>query len=66
MQTKSIETENNCLKPSPLDLFGDVIVTHSEIFEWVHVITYGKFSGKLLDWYVKNYNFIPMTPTLRG
>lgn len=38
-----------------LDLFGEVIITHHDIFMWVCVITYARFLGRHYDWYVQNY-----------
>ena len=65
MKTKSNKMCGNEQKKPYLDLFGEVIITHDEVFLWVDVTTKGKFLGLRFDWYVKNYNVIDKIKTIK-
>lgn len=65
MKTKSNKMRGKAQTKPYLDLFGEVIVTHDEVFLWVDVTTKGKFSGLRLNWYVKNYNVIDKIKTIK-
>ncbi len=55
MKTKYIKNANKFPIPQVCDLFGEVIVTHDDVIQWVENVARLPKSSPRFEWYVKNW-----------